>query len=157
VQTFFKRRLKVLSLLSPFDVSGMSQRQHASRLVDDDQMLIQMQDSNIIVFGRRRQGLMSQFDHVSRNNSPPLIDAQNPIDGDSAAFHMLPCRRPRQILHIFSQGPQNGARSFCGDCELLSGHLTQTQNYFRRVENRALWPGEKNSEDSCAFMKLDSV
>jgi hypothetical protein len=140
VQTFFQRRLKVLSLLSPLNISGMSQRQHTSWFVDDDQMLIQMQDSNIVIFGRRRQGLMSQFNYISRNNSPPLIDAQNPIDGDSAAFHMLPSRRPRQILHIFSQGPQDGARSFCSDCELLSGHSTPTQNYCRRIENAAFWP-----------------
>jgi hypothetical protein len=78
----------------------MSQRQHPRRLVDYDQMLVQMQDSNIIVFRRWRQGLMPQFNHISRNHSTPFIDTQNSVDRNSAALHMLASRRPRQILHM---------------------------------------------------------
>jgi hypothetical protein len=43
-------------------------------------MFIEMQNSNVIVPWWRRQRLMAKFDHIPRNNSSPLIHAQNSID-----------------------------------------------------------------------------
>jgi len=116
-EALFEGWLQVAAFLSPFQIAGMTQRQHPGGLVDDHNLSVQMQNLHIFIAGWRRQRLGANFDHIVGHDTSAFIDAQNAVHGDPTTGQMFPRRRPRNIICQVAERTENRAGSFGCDNE----------------------------------------
>ena len=104
-EQFVERRLKLPAAGRHVLLFGVPRRGHARRLLDHDDVLVEIDDANVQFVGRRGERLRQQFHHVGKPQPAAGVDAEVAVDRHPPRF-----QQPAHLATTIARAATRAAR-----------------------------------------------
>jgi hypothetical protein len=96
-QELFERRLQLSAALRELSFFKVADARNAGRLLDNDQVSVNVDQPQIFAANRFRQRFLPDFQHIAGGNASCRIEAEVAVDLDATSGDELPRVSPRAL------------------------------------------------------------